>query len=244
MKLSALLFLLRFPREPLLSKIWQRYFIVLIFVFAALSGFGQLATPELISGLPQQVYSDTSSRITRPVTLNYAPASVSRETKSLLHSDAVSTRNNNPTWGVSKQISTHTWSIQVGQDNHEATAHEIFTALNLYRQAHGSHALQWSDALAGYAHDRAAAFARDRTLDDHRGFMDFVNNKDGFQKLGFAGLGENSSYGFTLEGVHLIEWVYAGDKSHDDNQLSNEWDWVGIGVSDTSTDLVFGGNQL
>jgi hypothetical protein len=43
--------------------------------------------------------------------------------------------------------------------------------------------------------------------------------------------------------VHLIEWVYAGDKPHNDNQLSSKWSAVGIGISGSATDLVFGGSK-
>jgi uncharacterized protein YkwD len=68
-------------------------------------------------------------------------------------------------------------------------------------------------------------------------------NNDGFGKLGFSSLGENSSYGYLLEGVHLIEWVYAGDAPHDNNQLNSEWSHVGIGVNGTATDLIFGGRK-
>jgi len=52
-------------------------------------------------------------------------------------------------------------------------------------------------------------------------------------------LGENISYGYRLEGVHLIEWMYAGDKPHDDNQLDSKWDHVGIGVKETATCIIF-----
>jgi uncharacterized protein YkwD len=146
-------------------------------------------------------------------------------------------------WGVSKQIGEHTWTITVGKDDRNATASEIHAALNGYRQKKGVGTLAWDQKLADFAQSRASSFATNGKLDSHAGFRDFIDNQDGFSKLGFYALGENSSYGFTLEGVHLIEWVYAGDKPHDDNQLSSSWSHVGIGVSGTATNLIFGGKK-
>ena len=79
-----------------------------------------------------------------------------------------------------------------------------------------------------------------KSVDKHEGFTNFVNNEDGFNKLGFTMLGENISYGYKLNGVHVIEWMYAGDKPHNDNQLDNRWNYVGIGVNGLATCLIFG----
>jgi uncharacterized protein YkwD len=164
--------------------------------------------------------------------------------------DAKKSDSLNPTpvsaveWGTSKQLDEHTWTIQVGQDTKNATAQEILSALNSYRQKNGRGVLAWDDKLGEYANSRASYFISLGKLDGHAGFTDYVNNQDGFHKLGFQSIGENSSYGYTLEAVHLIEWVYAGDKPHDDNQLSSNWSYVGIGVNGTATDLIFGGKKL
>ena len=147
-------------------------------------------------------------------------------------------------WGVAKQIDEHTWTMQVGQDKKMATANEILLALNTYRQQNNKGTLVWNNTLADYAQTRASYFVSQGKLDSHAGFADYLKNQDGFHKLGFAGLGENSSIGYALEGVHLIEWVYAGDKPHNDNQLSREWSYVGIGVLGNATDLIFGGEKL
>jgi uncharacterized protein YkwD len=147
-------------------------------------------------------------------------------------------------WGVAKQIGEHTWTINVGRDEKTGSAQEIFQALNAYRQKKGRHTLSWDSTLATYAQSRADTFAGMKTTDAHAGFRDLINNQDGFKKLGFMALGENSSYGYHLEGVHLIEWVYAGDAPHDDNQLSTKWSHVGVGVNGTATDLIFGGNKM
>ncbi len=147
-------------------------------------------------------------------------------------------------WGISKQLSEHTWTIRVGQDATNGTAQEIFVALNNYRQRYGKGTLNWDENLANYAQSRAVYFVSKGDLDSHAGFSDYINNQDGFHKLGFMSLGENSSYGYTLEAVHLIEWVYAGDKPHDDNQLNSEWTHVGIGVSGGASNLIFGGKKI
>lgn len=157
---------------------------------------------------------------------------------------AASVQNDGEEWGIAEQIGEHTWTIKVGQDKQIGTAQDIFSALNNYRQRHGKGTLSWDQKLSAYAQSRADFFAARGDLDSHAGFTDFVNNQEGFNKLGFMGLGENSSYGYSLEGVHLIEWVYAGDKPHDDNQLNSEWTHVGIGVSGTAANLIFGGKKL
>lgn len=144
-------------------------------------------------------------------------------------------------WGVAKQISEHTWTLKVGDDEKIGTPQEVLDALNNYRERHGSSRLSWDDKLGTYAKERADYFAREGKLDSHAGFSDFISNQDGFAKLGFNRVGENSSYGYRVSGVHLIEWVYAGDPPHNDNQLRTDWTHVGVGISAAATDLVFGG---
>ncbi len=120
-----------------------------------------------------------------------------------------------------------------------ATPNEILAALNAYRLRHGSQPLTWDEKLATYAQTRAKYFTQTKKTDEHQGFDDFLQNQDGFEKLGYNWLGENISYGYRLNGVHLIEWIYAGDQPHDDNQTSNRWDHVGIGVDGPATCLIF-----
>ncbi len=143
----------------------------------------------------------------------------------------------------SKQVDTQTWSVQITPSHKNASAQEILTALNSYRQKKGVAPLSYDSGLGAYAQTRANFFASGGALDGHAGFMDYINNQDGFGKLGFSSLGENSSLGFMVDGVRLIEGIYAGDKPHDDNQLSSKWSHVGIGVSGLSTDLIFGGGK-
>lgn len=143
-------------------------------------------------------------------------------------------------WGVSKQVGEVTWTMKVGEDEKMATPKEIWEALNKYRQRYNSQILNWDTKLADYAQSRAKYLNSIKNVDEHKGFSDFVNNDDGFNKLGFTALGENISYGYKLNGVHIIEWMYAGDKPHNDNQLDNRWNYVGIGVDGLATCLIFG----
>ncbi|MDP3974384.1 MAG: CAP domain-containing protein [bacterium] len=145
-------------------------------------------------------------------------------------------------WGVAKQVGPHTYTLKVGQDPAIATPQEAYDALNEYRYKNGREKLQWSDNLTSYAKSRSDYFHSQGNTDAHAGFVDFLENQDGFAKLGFNHVGENSSYGFRLNGVHLIEWMYAGDEEHDANQLSTSWTHVGIGITGDSTDFIFAAN--
>ena len=125
-----------------------------------------------------------------------------------------------------------------------ATANEIFEALNSYRLKHSRNSLNWDDRLANYALQRAKYFTQIGNLDEHAGFSEFVKTEENVRSLGYWWLGENSSFGYRLEGVHLIEWVYAGDKPHNDNQLSPDWTHVGIGVDGYQTNIIFAARQI
>jgi uncharacterized protein YkwD len=153
------------------------------------------------------------------------------------------TPDNEP-WGVAKQVDEVTWTMKVGEDGKMATSQEILTALNAYRQRYGSQNLIWDNKLGDYAKSRAKYLNTIKGVDKHEGFTNFVNNEDGFNKLGFTMLGENISYGYKLNGVHIIEWMYAGDEPHNKNQLDNRWNFVGIGVDGLATCLVFGTGKM
>lgn len=146
-------------------------------------------------------------------------------------------------WGVATQVDEYTWTMNVSNDEKMATAEEIFSALNMYRQTKGKGILAYDQKLTDYAISRASFFQRNGSMDSHAGFQDFINNQDGFGSLGFNSLGENSSFGYQLESTHLIEWVFAGDVPHDTNQLNPEWTHVGIGVSGQAVDIIFGGRK-
>ncbi len=143
-------------------------------------------------------------------------------------------------WGISKQIAPDTWTMKIAMDPTMATPQDILAALNSYRQRHGSQPLTWDSKLADFAQTRADYLNSIHATDNHQGFIDFLDNQNGYQKLGFTALGENISTGFRLIGVHLIEWIFAGDKPHNDNQLDNRWNYVGIGVHATAVSIIFG----
>lgn len=143
-------------------------------------------------------------------------------------------------WGVARQIDDHTWTMKIGLDEKMATPEEILSALNDYRRVHGSQILTMNEKLKNYAQERARYLNKKGSTDGHQGFNDFLENQNGFEKLGFTSLGENISYGYKLNGVHIIEWMYAGDKPHNDNQLDNRWNYVGIGTDGLATCLIFG----
>ncbi len=147
-------------------------------------------------------------------------------------------------WGVAKQISDKTWIIKVGFDQKMGNAQEIFEALNNYRERHGRNRLIWDDNLAQFALERAKYYTKNGFLDEHKGFNEYVNSESNLRRLGFWLVGENASFGYKLEGVHLIEWVFAGDKPHNDNQLNQNWTHVGIGVDNYQVDIVFGANKI
>lgn len=147
-------------------------------------------------------------------------------------------------WGRAKQVSEHTWTMKISFDSKMATPIEIFEALNSYRQKHGRNSLNWDDRLAKYASQRTQYFTQIGYLDEHAGFSEFVKSEENVRSLGFWWLGENSSYGYRLEGVHLIEWIYAGDQPHNDNQLNPDWTHVGVGVDGYQTDIIFAAHQI
>lgn len=142
-------------------------------------------------------------------------------------------------YGQATKVAEHTYELKLPPDISMAGAQEIFNALNAYRQKRGIAPLAWSNTLANYAQSRADFYTSKGSLDSHAGFMDFVNNQDGFKKLGFNHIGENAAYAGPLNGTHLIEWVFAADEEHNSNQLNTEWKSVGIGVSGVATDVIF-----
>lgn len=147
-------------------------------------------------------------------------------------------------WGVAKQIDEHTWTMKIGDDPNMATPSEILSALNEYRHRYSSQILTTDSKLMAYAQSRVDYFNQIKNIDSHVGFNNFLEKEDGFNKLGFSYLGENISYGYQVNGVHLIEWVYAGDEPHNKNQLDSKWDHVGIAVKGTATCLIFATGKM
>lgn len=142
-------------------------------------------------------------------------------------------------WGVAEKIGDHTYTINVQNDPAMATPDEILTAINNLRARHGAQPLRTDGRLCQYAQSRADYFKSIQSIDSHAGFNDFLQHYDGFSKLGFARLGENSSFGYTLSGVHLVEFVYMQSPGHNQNQLNPDWDRGCAGVAGSATNIVF-----
>lgn len=147
-------------------------------------------------------------------------------------------------WGVAKEISEGTYTIRVGSDAAMGNPQEVLSALNAYRNTSGRSTLSWDDKLASYAQSRADHMNSIQTTDKHEGFNRFLEQEDGFNKLGFYRLGENSYYGGPLNGTHVIEWVFAKSPGHDANQKDPDWTHVGIGVTNSTINLIFGGSKM
>lgn len=150
----------------------------------------------------------------------------------------------NEPWGIAKKIGDHSYTIKLGSDERMGTPREIYDALNVYRHAKGVSTLNWDDTLARYAQERAEYFKSIHTTDEHKGLNDYLDNQDGFVKLAHNRIGENSYFGGPLLGVHVIEWLFASSVEHNANQLDSEWNDVGVGVTDTSINLIFGSSKM
>jgi uncharacterized protein YkwD len=231
--------------------------ILLVVLVCSFSGMGTLISnakeanaPLFVKNtfIPKKVSAGFVPQATLSAQVNRLDSQIKQVSIGTQYNQSSAIQNNdnknNKEWGVAKQIDEHTWTVQVGTDKQMAVPQGILTALNTYRQKHGRGGLAWDNTLAQYAQLRANLFNSSGKLDGHAGFKDYLDNHDGFKKLGFANVGENSSLGYTLESVHLIEWVYAADKPHNDNQLNSKWSFVGIGVSGSATNLIFGGERF
>lgn len=117
-------------------------------------------------------------------------------------------------------------------------------ALNTYRKEHGRNPLQWDATLAVFAQSRAESFNAHHALDNHEGFKSFLHNQDGFKKLGYFSVGENSSLDTNMEEAKLFSESYAKSSAHNENQLSADWTTVGIGISGNASDIIFAGHKM
>lgn len=119
---------------------------------------------------------------------------------------------------------------------------QILQALNTYRASRGIPPLVFDSTLQTFAQSRADQFISAGDMDSHAGFQNMLQD-DGFNKMGFDILGENSSYGEWGSPQNLIESIYASSPAHNESQLRTDWTHVGIGVSGHATNLVFGGKK-
>lgn len=149
---------------------------------------------------------------------------------------------NGSEWGKAVQTENGSYTMKVGMDDKMTTPNELYEALMAYRQVKGKSRLSWDDKLTSYALERATFICKNGR-DGHAGFNDFINNQGGFDKLGFAHLGENMSGGMRLSGVHLVEWIYSQSPGHEKNQLG-DWSHIGVGVTGDCSVLIFGGSKM
>ena len=143
-------------------------------------------------------------------------------------------------WGQAWRQDDGSYTLKIQEDAVMSEPRELADAINRYRETKGVSRLEWSDALSAYAQTRAEYIAKNGS-DHHAGFNNFIQNEDGYNKLGFNCLGENMSEGFRLSGTHLVEWMYAQSPGHDANQLNPIYSRVGVGISEKISVLIFGG---
>lgn len=177
-------------------------------------------------------------------TIDSAPVSVDVAPEIALQTESPITTPTLPSSDVT-QVGSYTYQVRIGSDERMATPSEMRDALNEYRRSHGKSELAWDEELATYAYTRAKYFYENQILDEHEGFRRFVNYEDGFEKLGFDSLGENSAYlsGGELMARTIIEQLFASDIYHDNNQLDAKWTHVGIGIENLAINIIFGGSK-
>lgn len=189
--------------------------------------------PQFLANLP------ASSVLPKPLVMT-AISPTPSPTSTFYHPSSVPTpAPDTSPWGVAKQITEHSWVIKVNNDPAMGTPDEILQALNDLRVRNGAQPLQTDSRLCTYAQKRADYFKSLRGTDEHQGLVDYLQNSDGYSRLGFNWIGENSSYGYVMSGVHLIEFVYNSDPDHSKNQLDPKWDHGCVGVNSPATDLIF-----
>lgn len=138
---------------------------------------------------------------------------------------------------VPQPNSTHTTSAK------SEYASELLEALNNYRGENGQTPLSIDPKLQNYAKQRSDYYLTIGKIDNHDGFNNLLKN-DGFKKLGFMELAENSSFGYNLSAADLIETVFAKSDYHNKNMLNPTYTHIGISVSGSATNFVFGGRKI
>lgn len=238
---------------------WRRLFVglvilcvVLLVAGVALSAYNQrVYLTQQATKLWQRVIPPISpsppsamieeGRVYQPIVVNEAPASPT-PTPTPIDPYANDPDLKDAEWGKAVQVSETGWRMKVGFDATMSTAQEGFVALNHYRYTKGKSNLTWDDRLASYAHERAS-FICVNGSDGHAGFTRFVEDEEGYKKLGFYWLGENMSTHMRFTGTHLVEWMYAADPYHDGNQLG-DWSHVGVGIYEDCSAFIFGNKMI
>lgn len=216
-------------------KISHIFLVVFIITFIIAAGFSiQLA---LISG---KIMATLQKKVEAQENKHYAITISAFDPATIVTPTPYLTPTPTEPWGISRKMDETTWVIKVEDDKTMATSDEIFSALNHYRQKKGVGTLVKDAKLTDFSQKRARQFLKNNELDSHSGFNAHFSDEKHLRDAEFMGVGENSSYGYKLFGVHLVEWIFAGDGPHNDNQLDPSWTHVGIGVAGTGVDIIFG----
>lgn len=148
--------------------------------------------------------------------------------------------SDSPPAGQTRKIGDHLYETQVGVDGQMATSGEILQALNTYRGDHGSSPLSLDAKLCAFAQNRAQQQDSQGGLDSHQGFNAYMAEKNHWTELNVHGIGENSAWGYRLSATHFIEWVFAADSEHNNNQLNPSWTLACAAVAGKTVDIIFG----
>jgi len=150
---------------------------------------------KLLHDISQVKKSTSTNVIPTPITSLQNPLISQTPIKKNRQLVSLAKREPAEEWGKAQKIGEHTYTIKLGQDDRMGTPQEIYEALNTYRSAHNRGTLAWDDKLTTYTQERANLFKSIKNTDEHAGFNNFLEHEDGFFKLGFNQVGENSYYG-------------------------------------------------
>lgn len=221
-------------------KIKQRYGFLALFLLIVVGLFLNNKIDYLLSS---KTSNNLKPTITQALIPTNTPTLAPSPTKTLKQENQ--SPQDTQKWGVGVYYDGIHCNIKFGEDERMATAQEIFEALNQYRIVNGRNSLAWDDKLGNYAQSRAEYINSIGKDDSHSGLNDFLNNQDGYLKLGFKSIGENlKGPGKKVLGVHIIEWGFGKCDKHNENQLQTKWTNSGIGVSGTSVVIIFGANRF
>jgi len=230
----------------ILKKLFRILLLVLfanIFIFMIIFSLSLYNSKNEIKKAPEKINTTAKKIEQKSEVIEKLPTKTSIESEkpiAVVTSKVVVLPEDNEPWGVAKQIDDVTWTMKVGEDERMGTPQEVFEALNNYRQQYGRGKLVWDQNLANFAQERANFFDLAKSTDKHAGFKACMEKEECSSKLGRDYLGENSAYGYKLYGVHLIEWIFAGDEPHNSNQLNTRWIYAGVGVKGLGVDIIFG----
>lgn len=142
---------------------------------------------------------------------------------------------------IKKSISPTPISLKTKLQGNSYAVPNIISAINIYRKKNNvNNTLSLDRKLEKYAQTRANYLKSIGKLDNHSSFEVYLKGS-AFKDLGFNSLGEIQSEGHLLTEVELIERIFAKSQKHDQIQLNHNWTHVGVGISGSFVNIVFGG---